>query len=226
MIIKKEPRMKKITSLQILMLMTLAVGSSQIYADAGSKSMKKDKASRSFGFKKSYVAPIPMGEEEALAMQELIAASKLRIQEEMGEFPTEHSIKKFIHKAVEEFKQSSRNEEAVERAMFKLHDACIAIRHFKEKLESLDKHGLAQTHIRSLQRKARNAKRFVKEHAVSEDSLNLSIGLVESYDEQAMPELLDVVENEMELQDQEDAMLDDILSLSQLSADEEVEEVV
>jgi hypothetical protein len=158
--------MKKITSLQILMLMGLAVGSLNLNADSD-KSQKWNKQDsckkQNSGNHGSKV--VVMNEEEHMAMEDVVNASKARIEKAMGKIPTEHSIKKFIHSVVEEFKKSNKDHDAVEAALFKLSDARIAIKKFNEKLKAVDKHGIATAHIRSLKRKLKDARKYINEHA-------------------------------------------------------------
>jgi len=161
--------MKKLTSLQIMMLMSLALGSSFISADYSEKSKKshKDNHHKKQNRDRKASKAVIMNEEEVVAMESIVVEAQARMDREMGKVPTEHSIKKFIHSAVEDFRTSNRDEAAVEAAQFKLSDAQIAIERFTDKLEAVDKHGIASTHSHSLRNKLRNARRFVKEHAKS-----------------------------------------------------------
>jgi len=161
--------MKKLTSLQIMMLMSLALGSSFISADYSEKSKKshKDNHHKKQNRDRKASKAVIMNEEEVVAMETIVVEAQARMDKEMGKVPTEHSIKKFIHSVVEDFRMSNRNEDAVEAAQFKLSDAQIAIERFTDKLEAVDKHGIASTHSHSLRNKLRNARRYIKNHAQS-----------------------------------------------------------
>jgi len=169
--------MKKLTSLQIMMLMSLALGSSYISADYSEKSNKYHKSHKRQNRDHKASQAVVMNEEEMMAMESVVSEAQARMEKEMGKVPTEHSIKKFIHSVVEDFRMSNKDEDAVERAQFKLSDAQIAIERFSDKLESVDKHRMASAHTHSLNRKLRNARTYIKDHAKrnAESQLNREV---------------------------------------------------
>jgi hypothetical protein len=93
--------MKKLTSLQIITLMSLALGSSYISADYSQKSDTSKKFHKRQNRNHKDSRAVVMNEEEMMAMESLVDESQTRIEKEMGKVPTEHSIKKFIHSVID-----------------------------------------------------------------------------------------------------------------------------
>lgn len=212
--------MKKLTSLQVMMLMSLALGSSFISADYSEKSKKshKDNHKKQNRDRKVSKAVI-MNEEEVVAMESIVVEAQARMDREMGKVPTEHSIKKFIHSAIEDFRASNKDEAAVEAAQFKLSDAQIAIERFTDKLEAVDKHRIASTHSHSLRNKLRNARRYIKDHAQSHVKPQSNLALMNDEPEVMLEESVMMAEPVMMDNDSMDENSDDAMIMNNDSED-------
>jgi hypothetical protein len=149
---KMDNKMKNLTLLQILIVTTISIGSLDLKASSKNRNTRHQNPM------------LVMNKAEKESMKKIVKDAQERIEKSMGKKPTEHSIKKFIHSAVEEFKKSNQNATAADKAMFKLGDAKVAIKQFAHRLYSVDRHGIASTHIHSLKRKLENAYQYIREH--------------------------------------------------------------